>query len=124
MNKSYRYCSFSVKKEDDLVSSSSASPFPHPDRRLITFSLFLWNLIIKAQEKVMLLVFGKVQNFFLSTAIIEMNLYFTFFLSLSHTQSNTTNKQASVEISSEAVLAIRANHLNCADSLRFFFLLH
>jgi hypothetical protein len=79
-----RLFSIEKKKMDDLISSQ----FPHPNRRLVTFSLFLWNLIKKEKEKVMFAVFGKVQNFFLSTAIIEMNLY--FFFSLSLPQSSTT----------------------------------
>jgi hypothetical protein len=75
-----------MKKKDDAVSSSIVFSFPHTHRRLITFSffffLFLWNLITREKkrngEKEIVVVFGKVQNFFLSTVIIEMSLDFTF----------------------------------------------
>jgi len=100
------------------VSSSIDFSFPHTHRRLITFSfffLFLWNLITREKkrerEKGIVVVFGKVQNFFLSTVIIEMNLYFTFsslasLPSFFLTYSSTLHKQTRTKISSKGVMAI------------------
>jgi hypothetical protein len=101
---------FSIEmKEEDLISS----PFPHPYRRLITFSLFLWNLIIKEKEKVMFIVFSKVQNFFLSTAIIEMKLYFTFLSLPLSLPVECHHIQASIEISSAVLITIHESFKLC-----------
>jgi hypothetical protein len=79
-----------MKKENDAVSSSIVPFFFISTYRSTIDYLFLFLSISvefnnkreggreREKEKEMVVVFGKVQNFFLSTVIIEMNRYFIF----------------------------------------------
>lgn len=107
------------KKKENLISPL----LPHSCWRLISFSFVLWNSTMRAKEKSMFIVFGKVQKFFfLSNTIIEMNIYISFFLSLSHTLKQAS-KQESVKILPEAGMTIHESFKLCRFS-SFFFLLH
>jgi hypothetical protein len=79
------------KKEDDMVSS----PFPHRHRRTIDylFSLSMEFNNKRKRESDGCCIWQSSKLFFLSTAIIEMNLYFTFSLLFSVNRAPHASKQ-------------------------------
>lgn len=85
-------------------------------------SLLLWNLIIKEKEKVMFVMFDKVQKFFLSNRNNRNESIFHFSLISLFQSCTTTHKQKRVETSSKALMTIRESFKLCWF-LFFFFLL-
>lgn len=73
---------------------AGSSRFPHSFWRLIIFSPFLWNLIIKKKTEKKRKLFGKVQNFFSPNRNNENESIFHFLsLSLSTSDTHTNNRR-------------------------------